>query len=69
MNLVDLILGQNTSNFENKELPEMLKSREEEYLKKHLLDVYIFSWKVPSKVPKSLTLFPTTPHVIAINLQ
>jgi hypothetical protein len=34
-----------------------------------LLDIYIFSWKVPSKTPKSITLFPTTPQIISISLQ
>jgi hypothetical protein len=69
MNLVDILLGQNISDFENNRLPQMIKSREHEYIKKHLVDIYIFSWKVPSKTPKSLTLFPTTPNIIVISLQ
>lgn len=69
MNLVDILLGQKMFDFENNRLPQLIKKRENEYLKKHLLDIYIFSWKVPSKTPKSITLFPTTPHIISISLQ
>jgi len=47
----------------------MIKNRENEFTKKHLVDIYIFSWKVPSKTPKSLTLFPTGPDIIVTSLQ
>lgn len=57
------------SDFDKVHLPQMIKNREEEFTKKHLVDIYIFSWKVPSKAPKSLTLFPTTPHIIVVSLQ
>lgn len=32
-------------------------------------EVYIFSWKAPKKVPKSLLLFPNSPKLIVINIQ
>lgn len=33
------------------------------------MDIYVFSWKVPSKAPKSLALFPTGPDIIVVSLQ
>jgi hypothetical protein len=34
-----------------------------------MCEVYIFSWKAPKKVPKSLLLFPNTPKLIVVSIQ
>jgi hypothetical protein len=69
MNLIEILLGEKMCEGENMRIPQMIKKRENEFTKKHLVDIYVFSWKVPSKPPKSLSLFPTSPDIIVVSLQ
>lgn len=69
MNLIEVLLGEKMCEGDNVRIPQMIKSREKEFTTKHLVDIFIFSWKVPSKPPKSLTLFPTGPDIMVVSLQ
>lgn len=47
----------------------MIKEREEEFCDKKIVDLYLFSWKSPKKMPTSLTLFPNSSDLLAISIQ
>ena len=47
----------------------MIEERAIEFCHKQIIDIYLFTWKPPKKLPPSLTLFPNTSDLIVVSLQ
>ena len=57
MRMIDLLLQNEVSLIETVKIPALIEERQDEYCEKDLLDIYIFTWKAPKKIPTSLPLF------------
>ena len=69
MNLIDLLLEKDVAKVETVTIPGMVEERKVEFCSKDLLDIYIWTWKAPKKIPSSLPLIQKNGQLLVIGIQ